>query len=176
MARTSPLLSSEFQSSAKPATSVLEDKEFTTKGVIHYLPLCRMSCNIDIMSVSKIINLVLVFLTLCPHPSLLIMLVNYHLLTLHSPLTFAIHLLVTYTLTFLAFSSLIVCIARNPGPVTAEDTQDANGEVDFTEALMSTDRNGDDLSAPGKFCRKCWVPKPERVSVTSYLYFGQTIE
>jgi palmitoyltransferase ZDHHC2/15/20 len=103
---------------------------------------------------------VLVLLALAPHPSLLIMLVNYHLNTLHSPLQFGIHLLVTYTLTFCAFSSIIVCVARDPGPV--EDTrQDDDGGMDLTQALMASDHE-DDLSAPGKFCRKCWAPKPER--------------
>ena len=29
---------------------------------------------------------------------------------------------------------------------------------------MSADSPGDeDISSPGKFCRKCWAPKPERV-------------
>lgn len=113
------------------------------------------------------------FLVLCPHPSLLIVLVNHHLQTLHDPLSFGIHLLVTYSLTFCAFSSLIVCVARDPGPVTVDETrQDTDGELDLTEALMSADRHEDDLLAPGKFCRKCWSPKPERVSITSCFVFS----
>jgi hypothetical protein len=48
--------------------------------------------------------------------------------------------------------------------------------MDFTEALMSAAGNEDDLSAPGKFCRKCWVPKPERVSAASHLSFTQMTE
>lgn len=105
-------------------------------------------------------------LTLGPHPSFLIVLVHYHLETLHSPLSFATHLLVTYTLTFCAFSSLIVCIARDPGPVQVEEAnQDGDDGMDLTEALLAANREQeDDLSAPGRFCRKCWAPKPERVS------------
>lgn len=104
----------------------------------------------------------LVLLTLAPHPSLLIMLVNYHLKTLNSPLRFGIHLLVTYTLTFCVFSSVIVCVARDPGPVAVDETrQEDDGGMDLTEALMAADPY-DDLSAPGKFCRRCWASKPER--------------
>lgn len=108
----------------------------------------------------------LVVLILAPHPSLLIVLVHYHLETLHSPLKFTIHLIITYILTFFAFSSLIICIVRDPGPVNVSETdQDADDAMDLTQALMSASREEeDDLSAPGKFCRKCWAPKPERVS------------
>jgi len=91
------------------------------------------------------------------------MLVNYHLKTLQSPLRFGIHLLVTYTLTFCAFSSVIVCVARDPGPVAVEERgRDDDGRMDLTEALMAPHDHNDDLSAPGKFCHKCWAAKPER--------------
>lgn len=52
------------------------------------------------------------------------------------------------------FSSLIVLVARDPGPVTFEEPQsDGNAEeVGLTEALMSPD-----FLAPGRFCRICWV-------------------
>lgn len=101
-------------------------------------------------------------LALAPHPSLLIMLVNYHLKTLDSPIRFTIHLLVIYTLTFCLFSSVIVCVARDPGPVVVEQPYHSDDDgMDLTEALMAEDRI-DNLSAPGRFCRKCWAPKPER--------------
>jgi palmitoyltransferase ZDHHC2/15/20 len=92
------------------------------------------------------------------------MLVNYHLKTLHSPLRFGIHLLVTYTLTFCIFSSIIVCIVRDPGPVAIEEPtrqDDDDGDINLTEALLA-DEHIDNLSAPGRFCRKCWTAKPER--------------
>ncbi|GLB38623.1 putative DHHC palmitoyltransferase family protein [Lyophyllum shimeji] len=106
----------------------------------HYLPLCGT-----------------VLLILAPHPSLLYVLVTYHLQTLQTPFRFATHLLATYTLTFGAFSSLIVCVARDPGPVT-ETPQSEGDEVGLTEALMPDI----DFDNPGGWCRKCWAPKPER--------------
>ena len=95
-----------------------------------------------------------IFLALAPHPSLLYVLIDFHLNTLHKPFLFATHLAATYTLTFMILSSLIICVTRDPGFVGwgAEETEDR--EVDATEALMSAD---DDLSAPGRWCRKCWV-------------------
>lgn len=103
-----------------------------------YLPLCGT-----------------IILILAPHPSLLFVLVNYHLQTLHQPAVFAIHLLVTYTLTFLAFSSLILCVARDPGPVVLDKSHNEDDEdVGLTEALMGPP---DDFSAPGKWCGRCWV-------------------
>jgi len=112
----------------------------------YYIPLCGT-----------------VFLILAPHPSLLYVLVTFHLQTLHQPVLFMSHLLVTYTLTFLAFSSLIVCLARDPGPANAPPSrvEGANGEAEdmnLREALLSDT----DFSAPGRWCRKCWAPKPER--------------
>jgi palmitoyltransferase ZDHHC2/15/20 len=112
---------------------------------------------------SLIIYPVLVIFMVAPHPSLLIILVNYHLRTLHEPIAFIIHLLITYTLTFLAFSSLIVCVARDPGPISAEiSDEDSDHEgMGLTEALMSIEGDNDPTSA-ARFCRKCWVPRPER--------------
>ncbi|KAH9480611.1 Palmitoyltransferase ZDHHC15 [Psilocybe cubensis] len=82
---------------------------------------------------------------------------------MHQPVIFLTHLVATYTLTFMAFSSLIVCLARDPGPANAPPSRvkNANGEeaeMSLTEALMP-DR---DFSAPDKWCRKCWAPKAER--------------
>ncbi|KAI0789801.1 zf-DHHC-domain-containing protein [Abortiporus biennis] len=125
------------------------EKDAPPKRWYNYLPLCAV-----------------VVMLLAPHPSLLIVLVNYHLKVLDAPVSFAQHLTVTYALTFLALTSLIVILARDPGPVTtdkkensaveAEDREDIN----VLQALLST--NDDDIHAPGKWCRKCWAPKPER--------------
>lgn len=119
-------------------------------------------------------------LTLAPHPSLLIVLVHHYLETLQSPVEFIIHLLVTYTLTFCAFCSFIICIVRDPGPITVEEAhQDDDDALDITQALMSADSPGDeDISSPGKFCRKCWAPKPERVRrpICLGVYFIRPIE
>lgn len=102
-----------------------------------------------------------VALILAPHPSLLFVLVNYHIRTLHAPIMFTTHLFATYGLTFLIFSSLMVCVVRDPGPAIPKTVNDdaSDDEVDLTEALMSEDW---DHSAPGRWCRKCWAPKPER--------------
>lgn len=132
-----------------------------------------------------------VVLLLAPHPSLLYVFIHYHLFVLNSPVRFGIHLFATYTLTFLAFCSLIVCIARDPGPVpdpktdieperrhsintthtiAEEEEEDEDGEeVSLTEALMGPpvreeeeEEDDDDYTKPGRWCRVCWRPKPER--------------
>lgn len=110
----------------------------------------------------------LIFLLLAPQPSWLIVLVKFHLGILHARFTFLIHLLVTYTLTFLAGSSLMVCVVRDPGPVSAvepREEMDDNGEASLTEALMASDP---DDHTPGKWCKKCSAPKPERAHHCSH--------
>ena len=122
---------------------------------------------------SPVKRLVLITLIVVPQPSILIVLVNHYLRTLHAPITFLIHLCISYTLAFLSFSSLIVCVARDPGPVSVdkptgvEDSGPGRGRDDLglREALMvplDVDDDGDDLFSPVKWCRKCWAPKPER--------------
>lgn len=94
---------------------------------------------------------------LAPHPSWLYILVDFHLHTMRQPFIFVIHLLVTYTLTFMIFSSLIVCVARDPGPVNPSISQlegVGEEEVELTEALMP---DQDDFQSSGRWCRKCWV-------------------
>lgn len=104
---------------------------------------------------------------LAPHPSWLLVLVNHYLRTMHSPSSFLAHLLVSYTLTFLAFCSLIVCVVRDPGPVSLpkgvfEGGEDTHGDdMGLQEALMVAPDFDDGLN-PLKWCRKCWAPKPER--------------
>jgi hypothetical protein len=107
---------------------------------------------------------VTVLLILSPHPSLLVVLIQYHLRVIHAPLAFAFHLLATYSLTFLAFSSLIVCVCRDPGPVPFEEGHmDEGEEIELTHALMPREQ---DLSTPGTWCSECQVPKPERTRVS----------
>jgi ribosomal protein L40E len=111
-----------------------------------------------------------VLLILSPHPSLLILLVRFYLLTLHAPLRFAAHLLATYTLTFLALSSLLICVVRDPGPTAPADDaggdEDAGGEgMSLAQALLAPpppEDDDDDFNSPKKWCRKCWAPKPPR--------------
>jgi len=153
MPRLQPLLSFNFSNSPPTrrdaADTLDEDPDEPSKGWLQCLPLYT-----------------LLVLMVAPHPSWLLVLVNHYLRTLHSSTSFLVHLLVTYTLTFLAFSSLMVCVTCDPGPVSLEkvveeDSEDS-GRDDFElrEALMAGP-DDDDLS-PVKWCRKCWAPKPER--------------
>jgi len=128
--------------SRKPAHS--DDIETPPRTFVHYLPLIGT-----------------VGIILSPHPSLLYVLVNYHLRTIHAHWTFLIHLLVTYGLTFLMITSLIVVVVRDPGPVTLPNAEDAGDDIGLTDALI-TPQPDDDFSGPGRWCHKCWAPKPER--------------
>lgn len=143
-----PLLTFTVAESPGPNSTATEESEVLQRQWYHYLPLCFTF-----------------FLILAPHPSLLIMLIGYYWKSLHSPTWFTIHLLATYTLTFLAICSLIVCAARDPGsvrlPAQNEDVEDEDGEMGLTDALLSGPQD-DEYLKPGRWCRKCWAPKPER--------------
>jgi len=127
-----------------------DDSDTPNKRWYHYLPLCGT-----------------VLLILAPHPSWLYVLVDFYLLTRQQNKTFVVHLLATYALTFMALSSLMICVIRDPGPVTDKTQkvrlEELNGnaeeEVGLTDALAFDEE--DDLSQ-GRWCRKCWEPKPER--------------
>ncbi|KAJ7069427.1 DHHC palmitoyltransferase-domain-containing protein [Mycena amicta] len=122
---------------SSPQLGPSRDPDAPKKRWYHYVPLVAA-----------------VFLILAPQPSWLYILVDYHLKTVHRTAAFLTHLLVTYTLFFMIFSALIVCVARDPGPVTLDEPKNED-----SEGLM----NGqDDFSAPGRWCRKCWGPKPDR--------------
>ncbi|EGN98546.1 hypothetical protein SERLA73DRAFT_183607 [Serpula lacrymans var. lacrymans S7.3] len=146
MSRPRPLISLNLEAPIRSNNSS-DDHEIPRKTWLQYLPLAF-----------------LVFLMLLPHPSFLIILVNHYIRTLHKPVVFIVHLLITYAITFLAFSSLIVCVARDPGPVSSQksdaDAGSEDGEMGLTEALMSG--VGDDDMSPSKWCRKCWAPRPDR--------------
>jgi hypothetical protein len=116
-----------------------------------------------------LVSTVAVLLLLAPHPSILHVLLNYHYLTRRAPLYFVVHLVIIYGLSFLAFSSLIACVARDPGPVPeakSEDSHDVSGsggdEISIEDALLNTPPPSDDYTQPGRWCRVCWKPKPER--------------
>ncbi|KAK7468920.1 palmitoyltransferase for Vac8p [Stygiomarasmius scandens] len=128
----------------------VQDDDSPKKRWYHFIPLYG--------------TIILIF---APHPSLLYFLVHHYLKTLNQPIKFTIHLLVTYTLTFLMCTSLIVLVVRDPGPVKFEEPgrdEEGSEEVGLTEALTSPD----DFSAPGKWCRACWAPKPERTHHCSF--------
>ncbi|CAK5265147.1 unnamed protein product, partial [Mycena citricolor] len=133
IALQSPTYSVDYSPKLGPS----RDPEAPTKRWYHYVPLC---CAILLIT--------------APLPSWLYVLVNYHLQTLHRPDLVVIHVLATSTLLFMIFSALIVCVARDPGPVTFELQED--------ESMESLINSRDEFSGPGKWCRKCWGPKPER--------------
>ncbi|KAI0767343.1 zf-DHHC-domain-containing protein [Fomes fomentarius] len=153
MSRTSdtPLLSLHLPSpprlGAVDEDDVVGDDRILRKRWYHYLPLG--------LAVAMILG---------PHPSLLIVFVNYHY-RIHGMLfRMGLHLLVIYTLTFMAFSSLIIVLARDPGPVGDSSRVEENSEgeeEDFLEALLAPPE-GEEAHGPGKWCRKCVAPKPER--------------
>ncbi|EJD52292.1 zf-DHHC-domain-containing protein [Auricularia subglabra TFB-10046 SS5] len=104
-----------------------------------------------------------VLLVLSPHPSLIVVLTTFQLQTLHSPFLFVTHIFFTYALTFLAFCSLIVCVVRDPGPVgPPPSAEDDNEETGLADALQSIKMADDDYDKPGRWCRRCWAPKPQR--------------
>ncbi|KAI0752861.1 DHHC palmitoyltransferase-domain-containing protein [Daedaleopsis nitida] len=120
----------------------------TRKRWYHYLPLG--------LALAMILG---------PHPSLFIVFVNYHYRIHNSPFRVGMHVVAIYTLTILAFSSLIVVLARDPGPVAGAKShgEDADGDGDesFLEALLAPPE-GEEAHGPGKWCKKCSAPKPER--------------
>ncbi|KAF9013310.1 DHHC palmitoyltransferase-domain-containing protein [Cyathus striatus] len=137
-------LQSRSHSLASPS-SALSDTE-SRKRWYHFLPLCAT-----------------LFFILAPQPSLFYVLIDFHLLTLRAPIIFTMHMLVTCTLTFMLLSSLMVCTTRDPGPVNVLQVEE-NEDMSITEALMPDI----DFDAPGKWCRKCWAPKPERAHHCSF--------
>ena len=70
----------------------------------------------------------IILLLIAPHPSFIIIIVNYHIRTLHNPFIAFIHVIIVYTLTFLTFSSLLVCVTRDPGSVKGAHHSKPNGE------------------------------------------------
>ena len=142
-----------------------EDEDSPPKRWFDYFPVCGKLPLGGLPGTEAHVTrhpfVVMFLMLLAPHPSWLIILIHHHLLTLRSYWSFSAHLLISYALMFLACTSLIVCLARDPGPVSSpDDSQDDNEETTLTEALMGP--VGDDFNSPGKWCKKCWAAKPER--------------
>ncbi|EMD39758.1 hypothetical protein CERSUDRAFT_112041 [Gelatoporia subvermispora B] len=150
--RTKPLISIGLTDPVRRFVGDIDDEDdghdLPRKRWYHYIPLCWA-----------------VFLMLLPHPSLLLLLVSYTWRIQHSHIRFLVHLAVTYTLTFLMFSSLIVILARDPGPVTSPARDEVETEdMSLAEALLAGEAD-DDMErekAAGRWCRKCCAPRPER--------------
>ncbi|OSD07323.1 zf-DHHC-domain-containing protein [Trametes coccinea BRFM310] len=149
-----PLL--ELRLPSPPRLGAVDDDGFADGDPIrkrwyHYLPL-----------------ILAIAMMLAPHPSLIMIFVNYYYRVHDAPLRGLLHMAIVYLLTFLAFSSLIVVLARDPGPVVGdkahgeESGERADGEEEsFLEALLAPPE-GEEAHGPGKWCKKCNAPKPER--------------
>ena len=102
---------------------------------------------------------------------------SYFLKLRDSPVLFVVNLATVGLLLFLACSSLIICIVRDPGAVRAGEGVSAPREfqgqslgvgedLSVTEALLmpvaTKTSDDDDFNSPLKWCKKCWAPKPER--------------
>jgi hypothetical protein len=144
-----------------PLRAIMQLSSLATFFFFYFLPC----------SLTRHPRTVAILLLLAPHPSILHVLLNYHYLTLRAPLYFVAHLIIIYVLSFLAFSSLIACVVRDPGPVSEaklEDPHDVGGsgggqEISIEDALLNTaPPSSDDYTQPGRWCRICWKPKPER--------------
>ena len=110
---------------------------------------------------------------IAPQPSFIIIIVNYHIRTLHEPLLAFTHVVVFYTLTFLTSSSLLVCVTRDPGSIKGSDhSYDAAGSDeelshlviaeggDEEEAEMSLAEvleSGREAGRKPRWCKKCMV-------------------
>ncbi|GJE88445.1 DHHC zinc finger domain-containing protein [Phanerochaete sordida] len=125
-----------------------EEKDAPPRRWYHFLPTC-----------------VTVLFLLAPQPSWLILLTRYHLGILHDSWRFTQHLCVSYALTLLAFSSLITIITRDPGRPSQQKENAEAEDMNLTQALLADDF---DYSYPGRWCRKCWAPKPERAHHCSH--------
>ena len=84
----------------------------------------------------------------------------------HHPFVFAAHLFVLCTLVFMVLSSLLVCIARDPGlpnvPSRLEGADGTGEEMGLSEALIADD----DFLVPGRWCRKCWVRRLDQAEIS----------
>lgn len=139
-----------------------------------YIPLCckfafETVWNFNLPALHT--HLVTILLILSPQPSQIIVSVKYYWKARNMPYTMTLNLFITLLLTFLAFCSMIVCVARDPGPVSTPESPSREGKTNedagmsLTEALMAGQEGDDedeDYTKPGRWCRKCWAPKPER--------------
>lgn len=107
-----------------------------------------------------------IFLILMPHPSFLLMLSAHYLKSHDDPVRFSIHLIGVYAMTLLAFTSLIVCVVRDPGSVTVRRKSFQRDREESEQALlhpeMMSPREIDDLWLKGLWCKQCRCARPER--------------
>lgn len=102
-------------------------------------------------------------LILAPQWSFIRILVYHHWRVLQQSGWLIIHAICISSLTLLTLTSLTVCVTRDPGPVNIHRNEPTGNDVNLglAEALMSGAED-EYIMTPGKWCRKCWAPKPER--------------
>lgn len=138
-----------------------------------YLPLCCEFARLAPRVRSCASPTVVILMLIAPQPSFIIIIVNYHIRTLHEPLLAFTHVVVFYTLTFLTSSSLLVCVTRDPGSIKGSDhSYDAAGSDeelshlviaeggDEEEAEMSLAEvleSGREAGRKPRWCKKCMV-------------------
>ncbi|KAG5220549.1 palmitoyltransferase for Vac8p [Salix suchowensis] len=142
-----PLVTLDYQDASTRILSPVVPQADRSKTFVDYLPLGAGALTTRYLAT--------VFLLLAPHPSVIFVVVKYHLLTLEEPLLLFVHLAAIYAFSFLAFSSLIVCVARDPGPVNSVDEAGRG-------LMMSTVSDDVDFNGPGKWCRECWPCKADQ--------------
>jgi len=121
-----------------------------------------------------------ILLILMPHPSYAIMTASFYMTTRHSPIRFTIHLVMAYTLSLLALTSLVICVVRDPGSLTPRRKKQSDMRIEDQEsrqALLNSADAGDEqdedervptaaeideLAVGGRWCRHCWRARPER--------------
>ncbi|KIY43777.1 zf-DHHC-domain-containing protein [Fistulina hepatica ATCC 64428] len=137
-----------------------QERAFTdTDGNVMYVPELSSRRWTDCIQLGVTVTLII-----APHPSWHYVLIRYYLSLRGNSWLFAFHLCATYALTIMSLSSLAICATRDPGPVTPTsqrgrivDEEEDVEEIELSEQLLSTD-----LNLPGKWCNKCWAPKPDR--------------
>ncbi|CAE7103105.1 unnamed protein product [Rhizoctonia solani] len=139
--------------------------------------------------------IVAVAFILSPMPSIIIVTIAHHYKIKNSTKMLILHIFVACLLEFMALSSFIVCIVRDPGPITPLGSRENDTEHTALDAPLRTSREDEELSlaealagpsindsesseddsdielddqGEKRWCRKCWAPKPERAHHCSY--------
>jgi palmitoyltransferase ZDHHC2/15/20 len=97
------------------------------------------------------------------------MLINHHYKALQKTRLALIHGLVIEGLTFLIFSSLMICVSRDPGPVNVDNYDAIQAEDENIGVMEALNQEDEDVFKPGKWCRKCWVSASQLVNADLHL-------
>ncbi|CCO28797.1 hypothetical protein BN14_02795 [Rhizoctonia solani AG-1 IB] len=122
-------------------------------------------------------------------PSTILVVIAHHYKIERTVKMAIIHIFIACLLEFMALSSFIVCITRDPGPIPPLGSRDGDTERSALDAPPRSSGNDEELSlaealagpsindaessgddsdievddqGEKRWCRKCWAPKPER--------------